>query len=199
MVSMKLSKSLIGWKLHMQSGSYSNVTIDSYINTMQKVIKHLSDPDAGDVSVWDLEEYLISLRDSGVSESIRQYHWKVIKSYFNWASKRKGLGIENPTIDLEMPAVPEPEVLPYTEQEIKALLKACKKTEEAATNNRKSYKYKRPTALRDELLILVLLDTGIRVSELCRIQYKDINLENQSIHIKSFETGKAINTNVRLL
>lgn len=189
-VTMKMSKSLLGWQLHMQAGNYSHVTIDGYLPAIKKVIAFLDDPDAEDVTIWQLEAFLVHLRDTGVSESTRQYYWKVIKSYFSWASKRKGLGIERPDDELEMPTVPEPDVQPYTEREIKLLLKACKETEEAETVNRDSYKAKRPTALRDQCLILVLLDTGIRVSELCRIQYKDINLNNQSIHIRAFETGK---------
>ena len=187
---MKMSKSVLGWELHMKSSNYSTVTISAYIPTIKKVINFLGDPDASDVTVWDLESYLISLRDQGVSESTRQYHWKVIKSYFAWANKRKGLGIERPDTELEMPTVPEPEVMPYTEQEIKMLLKACKESEEAETHNRESYKFKRPTAARDQLLILFLLDTGVRVSELCRLQYKDINLNNHSAHIRAYETGK---------
>lgn len=190
MVSMKMSKTLIGWKLHMQSGNYSSVTIDNYLSGIDKLIKHLGDPNAEDVTIWDLEGFMISLREKNVSESTRQYYWKIVKSYFSWASKRKGLGIENPAVDLEMPSVPDPEVLPYTEQEIKALLNACKMSEESQTEKRSTWKFKRPTAERDQLLILVLLDTGVRVSELCRIQYKDINIENQSIHIHAFETGK---------
>ena len=187
---MKMSKSLLGWQLHMTASNYSSVTIDGYVPAMKKVIEYLDDPDAGDVTIWDLEGFLISLRDKKVSESTRQYYWKVIKSYFSWASKRKGLNIPRPDEELEMPTVPEPDVQPYTEREIKSLLKACKLTDEAETHDRESYKAKRPTALRDQLLILMLLDTGVRVSELCRIQYKDINLQNQSIHIKAFETGK---------
>ena len=187
---MLMSKSLIGWKLHMQSGHYSSVTIAGYLPAIQRVIDYLGDPDAADVTVWQLEDFLIHLRDTGVSESTRQYYWKVIKSYFAWASKRKGLGIERPDDELEMPSVPEPEVLPYTKEEIRRLLQVCKETEESRPTERTSWTYKRPTAVRDQLLILILLDTGIRVSELCRIRHKDIDLEQQSIHITAYETGK---------
>lgn len=187
---MKMSKSLLGWQLHMQAGNYSTVTINAYLPAMGRVISFLGDPDAADVTPWDLEAFLVQLRETGVSESTRQYYWKVIKSYFSWASKRKGLGIQRPDEELEMPTVPEPDILPYTEREIKLLLKACKETEEAETNGRDSYKAKRSTALRDQCLILFLLDTGVRVSELCRIQYKDIDLSQRSVHIHAFETGK---------
>ena len=182
---MKMSKSLIGWQLHMQSGRYSTVTIDGYIGAINRVIEFLNDPEVSDIALWDLEGFMIDLRNKGVSESTRQYYWKVIRSYFSWASMKKGLNISRPDEELEMPTVPEPEVLPYTEQEIRKLLKACEMSNESVDG----WKFKRPTAVRDKLLILVLLDTGVRVSELCRIKIGDINLETQSIHIKAFESG----------
>ena len=187
---MLMSKSLTGWKLHMQSGHYSTVTISGYLPAIRRVIDYLGDPDAADVSPWDLEGFLAHLRETGASESTRQYYWKVIKSYFTWAAKKKGLGIQRPDDELEMPTVPEPEVQPYTKQEIRSLLQACKETEPSVTTERKSWTYHRPTAQRDRLLILMLLDTGVRVSELCRIQYKDIDLQNSAVHIIPFETGK---------
>lgn len=186
---MKMSKSLIGWRLHMLSGGYSSKTIEGYLPAMTRVINYLGDPDAADVTVWELEDFLASLRETGVKEATRQAYWRVIKAYFKWASMRKGLNIPRPDTELEMPKVPEPDIHPYTEQEVKALLKACEKTTMSQPKQKKPCQFDRKTAARDKLIILILLDTGIRVSELCRIQYKDINLEEQSIMIRPFETG----------
>ena len=134
--------------------------INNYLSAIKRVNQYLDDPEVDDIAIWNLESYLISLRDKGVSESTRQYYWKVMKSYFGWASSRKGLRITDPAEDLQMPTVPEPDVQPYTEREIKSLLKACKLSEEAETKNRTSYQFERPTAVRDQLIILILLDTG---------------------------------------
>jgi hypothetical protein len=41
----------------------------------------------------------------------------------------------------------------------------------------------RPTADRDRAIILLLADTGMRATELCNIQMKDVNLNNHSIKI----------------
>lgn len=186
---MKMSKSIVGWRLHMLSGGYSTVTIKGYIPMINRVINYLNDPEAGDVTIWDLEAFLASLRETGVKEATRQEYWKVIKSYFKWAAMDKGLGIKRPDRELQMPKVPEPEILPYTELEIKSLLKACEQTAMSKPESRKPCCFDRKTADRDKLMILVMLDTGVRVSELCRIQYKDIDLTEQSIVIRPFETG----------
>ena len=186
---MKMSKSILGWRLHMQSGGYATATIKGYMPMIQRVINSLGDPEVGDITIWDLEQFLSDLRETGVKESTRQAYWRVIKSYFKWAAMKKGLGITRPDTELEMPKVPEPEIQPYTEQEVKALLKACEQTALSNPKEKKPCQFDRKTAARDKLIIMMLLDTGIRVSELCRIQYKDIDLNEQSIIIRPFETG----------
>lgn len=186
---MLMSKSLLGWKLHMQSGSYASSTIGNYMMMINKVIDYLGDPDVSDVTIWDLEGFMASLRDTSVKESTRNKYWVTIKSYFRWASMKKGLGIERPDRELEMPKVPEPEIQPYTEAEVKALLKACEKTAMSRPKEKKPCQFDRKTAQRDKLIILMLLDTGLRVSELCRIRFKDIDLDQQSVLIRPFETG----------
>lgn len=130
---------------------------------------------------------MISLTEKDVTESTRQYYWKVIKSFFKWAEEE--LEIPRPDKRLVMPKVQKPDISPYTEEEVKRILKACGKMKPATPTNRSGYQAKRNTAKRDQLIIMILLDTGIRVSELCRLKYTDINLENKSIHIQTFETG----------
>jgi integrase/recombinase XerD len=48
----------------------------------------------------------------------------------------------------------------------------------------------RPTVLRDKAIILMLLDTGLRVSELARLTIGDIDLESGQVTVKPFGAGK---------
>ncbi len=48
----------------------------------------------------------------------------------------------------------------------------------------------RPTADRDRAIILTLLDTGVRASELCSNRYRDVNLTTNSIRIQGKGAGK---------
>ena len=72
-------------------------------------------------------------------------------------------------------------MVPYNKDDVASLLKACDvsrswKTRESTTNTR-------PSANRDRAIILTLLDTGMRASELCGIHYADINFSNNSIEV----------------
>jgi len=77
---------------------------------------------------------------------------------------------------------------PYTKEDVVALLKACDMSRILKT--RASIANTRPTADRDRAIILTLLDTGVRASELCCIRYGDVNLTTNSIRIQGKGAGK---------
>jgi len=83
---------------------------------------------------------------------------------------------------------PAPKVAdPLTESEVKAMLEACNKS--ALYKNRNT-RNTRPTAKRDRTIILVLLDTGARASELCGAKYKDLNIANSSMLVHGKGSGQ---------
>ena len=61
----------------------------------------------------------------------------------------------------------------FAHDDIRAMLKACMYAKEAGTKSRGSFAMRRPTAKRDRVIILVLLDTGIRASELCHMKIEN--------------------------
>jgi len=56
---------------------------------------------------------------------------------------------------------------------IESLLKACDFCDEAGTDRRKKYTMRRETARRDRVIILTLIDSGLRASELCSLRIAD--------------------------
>lgn len=73
------------------------------------------------------------------------------------------------------PKFTEPPVEPFSKEDIEALIKACEYCEEAQTKGRRKFTMRRPTAKRDKVLIMVLLDTGLRASELCSLRICDVD------------------------
>jgi integrase len=71
------------------------------------------------------------------------------------------------------------------------MLRACTYSRATLSASRHSFVTRRPTANRDIALILVLLDTGMRASELCALKGEDVDLREGKVEIKHGVEGRA--------
>lgn len=72
------------------------------------------------------------------------------------------------------------------------IIRACDFTKPAP----KGYRQKRHTNDRNRAIVLVLLDTGLRVSECARLQVRDINIDVGEVNVEPF--GSAQKTKGRI-
>jgi integrase len=84
------------------------------------------------------------------------------------------------TDGIEIATPPDKPVPILTDEEITALLKAC------AVGRGRPGVFSRPIFFgrRDEAIVRLLLDTGIRVSELCGLKLVDVDLERELAYVK---------------
>jgi integrase/recombinase XerD len=183
---MKLLKAVEGWYLFLRAGNYSTITAANYRSSITRIARELNDPDINMIDKNTILDYL-SRRKDQVSSSSLASDWKVIRSFYNWACPE--FDVPNPAAEIPMPRHTTRVVQPFSPEEIHALLKACAYSVLAATENRRRFSMRRPTARRDQAIVLVLLDTGIRVSELCRLNVRDVDLETGEIEIIPYQTG----------
>jgi len=69
-------------------------------------------------------------------------------------------------------------------EDIGALLRACEYSNDAKTARRQGFRMRRSTALRDRTLVLFFLDTGVRVSELCDLILRDVDLKTGGVLVR---------------
>ena len=196
---MLLSKAVEGYILDGLAGDFSPHTMRLYRLYLGKLVDFLGDPELADITHTDLAKYMHYMRHeyipnrsngdtSPLSPSALDNHWKAIRSLFGWCNRV--LELKRPDTNLSQPQYQLPEIIPFTEDEVKAIVQACEYTKEANTEKRQTFRMKRPTAHRDKALLLMLLDTGLRVSEACRLQVMDVNLETGEIHVKPYGSGQ---------
>jgi integrase/recombinase XerD len=94
--------------------------------------------------------------------TVRGY-FSSLNAFFNWAV-REELLIKSPMINLARPKIPRFIPDPFSEQEIRALLTACKSLTERSS-------------MRMGAMLLLLLDSGARVGEILRLKMADLDLE----------------------
>jgi integrase/recombinase XerD len=92
-----------------------------------------------------------------------------LKAFFNWCY-REELIPSNPAARLQKPKVPEKVVAAFTPEHIERLLAVC----DTSTN----------IGFRDYVIVMVLLDTGMRVSELCSLCVSDVHLKYVKVNGK---------------
>lgn len=197
---MLFSDAIQGFTLYIKSGVYSPAyvpTITGYINYM---CKWLGDPDLDTITLQDWQQYFVHLRTdykpkringdtSPLAEASIDNHWKIIRSFYNWAVDTQLLSSQRPDLKLARPKYQSPQVQPFTPDEIKKLIVSSTQTDVVKSNGRR-YKIKRPNGDRDLSIIMMLLDTGLRVGELSRLAIGDVNLDNGEVYVRPFRSGQ---------
>lgn len=194
---MLLSEAIKGFFIYAETGAYSPAYIPTMRIQLNYICKYFADPELETLTPEHWERYIHHLHTdykptrfggdaSPLAPSTIDNHWKTIRGFYNWASKR--LEINRPDLQMPRPKYLPPEIVPFTQDEVKKLIDASQFTQVVKQSGRK-YKIKRPNADRDKAIVFILLDTGVRLGEFTRILFSDLNLENGEIHVRPFRSG----------
>jgi integrase/recombinase XerD len=176
-----LSQAIEGYFIAAHARRLSHHTLSDYDNTFRKFEAFLgNDPPLAEISAADVREFLGSL-DGLSAKTMCNYHVG-LSALWTWATK-EGLA-DCHVVRLVTPPRPEKrDVIPYTERDIKAMLNACDSSEPYTRPGKRKCTHRRATALRDRAIITLLLDTGVRASELCDLRLSDVDLKNHRIRV----------------
>lgn len=186
-------KSLVkGFVLTYQTDAKSPRTVEYYRENLRRFLWYAQNQDWPDdarlITEWHIREFLAytgteihrwGLEGNGsetsrykASYSTVRHYFVVLSCFFNWAVREAFLK-ESPLAKIKV-AKPKPKVItPYSPEEIKRMLAVC------------DYDYQHNAkflATRTKAMILVLLDTGMRLSELAGMKLSDV--ENEKGWIK---------------
>ena len=95
-------------------------------------------------------------------------YMRALQAFWSWLEREEFIN-ENPFAKVKIPKAPKKVIPVFSEEQLRQLF---------ATINISS-----TTGYRDYTIILTLLDTGIRCSELTGLRLDDVNLENRSLKV----------------
>jgi integrase/recombinase XerC len=125
--------------------------------------------------------YLAAYRERAQPAAATYYRrFVLLRRFMRWVSRRDGL--PDPFLDLEAPPKPRQERDWLTREEFRRLLDAAGRPERNLPG----------LAERDRLALLALVTTGLRRSELCALDWRDLELEGRkrSLLVRSGKGGK---------
>jgi integrase/recombinase XerD len=186
---MKLSTVIEGFFL-AKSLNVSPNTVRNYRYFFSYLHELLGDPEFDSITSNDVRRYLAWLRDErGLSDRSVHDAWIPLSSLWTWAEAELGCkhivrgAIPEPKFNEEIPD-------PYSEEEVKKLMAAAKYEAEWTTPSGNRTRSRRPDADRLEAILIVLLDTGIRASELCDLTLADYDQRRGRLHIRQGKGNK---------
>lgn len=170
---MLLSQVLEGYTLDARARRLSPVTLDNYGYTFAKLRDQLGNPPFADITATDLRTVLASY-PSLSSKSLLNMH-AVMGALWAWAV-REGLTPRNIVRDITPPKLHVQEVIPFTREDVRAMLKAAEASQPYDRPGKATTVNRLPMAVRNRAILLTLLDTGIRASELCTLTVAAVSL-----------------------
>jgi len=176
-----------GFKLSCQTEGKSPRTITWYSDFLGRFVEYLKSSgfpkDAQLITKEHIKSYVFHLQTQVVnahngmplSPATIQGYVRSIKAFFAWADREEYLP-SNPTAKIPVPKAPIKVIPTFTEEHVSSLITECRNDN--------------GTSQRNLTIILLLLDTGVRVSELVGLDVGDVNLEEGFITIKQGKGGK---------
>jgi integrase/recombinase XerD len=178
---MKLSEAMGDYWLAKEL-TMAETTMPGYQRTFRRFVEYVGDVEIAAVTSADVRRFLLHLRnDMRLGKRTVSDAWVPLSSLWTWAESELGL----PHIlrgKVARPAFTKKIIEPFTQEDMRRLLAIVWTDAQGA---------ERRTAYRDRALILTLLDSGARVSELCAFTVGDYDATNGRLHIRHGKGDKA--------
>jgi len=181
---LTLSQAVEGYVLERRV-ELKATTLENYGYALQKFQAHFaSDPPINNITAQQVNAFLFGFakRSKPLSmKSLLNIH-TVLSSLWTWAT-REGYAAHHVVRAVPAPNPEKRAIVPYTKEDVKGMLEACGSTRSYIRPGKRECANSRPTAMRDQAVVRMLLDTGIRASELCDLRLEHLDAKNQRVKV----------------
>jgi len=158
--------------LYCKAKGLSARTLETYLSSIDELGAFLAQSccEDGIPRTQDIRAFVASLLDRSLAKATISIRLRAVRCFFSFL-EREEIVCTNPMASVEIPRVPTsyPEIL--TEAEIKAILAVARARSWTETRNR--------------AMVLVFLDTGVRLGELIGLDLGDLDLHAARIRVRS--------------
>lgn len=179
--SFPLSKILDGYLLSLGARHLSEHTIADYTRTLQKFAVFLDDDKPIHlITQQHIELFLQSL--NRLSNKSVLNHYIGLSALYSWLV-HEGFVTENIVRRITPPKPEIKEVVPLTELEMRLIMAALNRSR-VYVREGTNVNHALGTFERNRAIILLMLDTGIRASELCDLKIEDMDNRNNRVNVR---------------
>ncbi|HME47607.1 tyrosine-type recombinase/integrase, partial [Mycobacterium sp.] len=171
-----LAALLPSWQLAMRAERKSPKTIKSYTEGVQAFLRWCQTTDTQpELTATTVQAFVADLLDQGAEAATALSRQKALKRYAVWLVSEGELDT-NPLLGLRSPKQDHKVVHALTDDELKALIRAC-----AGKDLRDR---------RDEAIVRLMAETGLRAGEVVGLQLADVDLDHGLATVRRGKGGK---------
>lgn len=170
------------WALSLRADRKSPQTIKSYTEGLRFYLNWCEQEDAAPLERASIRAWVADLLDSGASAATARARQLAVRRFTAWLEEEDEIPAD-PFVGLKAPKLDTQVIEPLTEDELKALLKACIPPKGAT----------RSEALRDrrdEAILRLMLETGARAGEVAAMGMDDVDRMAGTAIIRRGKGGK---------
>jgi len=154
-------------------------TVTAYAETL-KLFRRIAaeegfPEDARAITPGHIYAYLGRIADSGVSLETRHRRHREARFLFSWLERMDYIE-ENPFARIKNVRLPQKIVEPFSPEEVARILGVCDPATELGA--------------RDRAVVLLFLDSGLRLNELVQLDLADVDFESQRIRVRCGKGNK---------
>lgn len=187
---VRIDKATDGFLLFKSGEGLSKRTLETYEYSLRLFVSWSDNPELHEVTSEMILAHLDYLRNDyipvrwngdtqGVSSYTIRNVWIALKSFYSWAQRMLSVDDVMTGGKVPRPRVARTERAPFTVEEVKLLLAEV----EPRRAKRPASGARYVQALRDRAIMLTLLDTGIRNTELCALSVGDLHVATGRLKI----------------
>jgi integrase/recombinase XerD len=176
-MSLPFSRAVEGFVISLRARGLSPNTIESYLRAFKKFQDHHGDLMMDAIKSSQIDHFLAA---QPVSKKSKKNYFIALSSLWTWSLGEKLVTV-HVLRELHAPKPEERSVEPMSAAEVKDIMGAVNRSRVYRIAGGIPHDHSLPNALRDRAVILLLLDTGMRASELCGLTMADVNIKKNSI------------------
>lgn len=170
------------WQLSLRAERKSPQTLKAYGDGVRQYLAWCADHHAEVVSRSSLNHWVAAMLDAGAAASTARARQLAVRRFASWLSEEGEIDAD-PFLGVKAPKLDERVVEPLTDDELRALLKAC--TPPKGATSAEALRHR-----RDEAMIRLMFETGMRAGEVVALALDDIDLATGTATVRRGKGGK---------
>lgn len=173
---------LPSWLLSLRADRKSEQTVKTYSEGVRFYLTWCQDNDAPPLERASIRGWIAGLLDGGNQPSTARARQLAVRRFTSWLTEEGEIPAD-PFVGIKAPKLDTKVIEPLTDDELRALLKACVPPNGATPAEALRFR-------RDEAILRLMLETGARAGEVVAIERDDIDATAGTAIIRKGKGGK---------